>query len=85
MFYFKWLGVRQSFFLKALVLLVFIFWFGVFPVPRVFSSGGFSSYDFPFVLFFYLSFFPLVFFVLIFICFWGMGGTGMDDRFCGLV
>ena len=64
---------------------MFIFWFGVFPVPRVFSSGCFSSYDFPFCYVFLLVVFSVVIFASSFLFFWGGGGTGIDDRFGGLV
>ena len=64
---------------------MFIFWFGVFPVPRVFSSGGFSSYDFPFCYVFSTCHFFRRYFCFLFFVFLGGGGTGIDDRFCGLV
>ena len=52
---------------------MFIFWFEVFPVPRVFFSRGFSSYDFPYCNVF--STCRLLFSLPLF-CFFG--GRGID-------
>ena len=40
---------------------------------------------FLFVMFFLLVVFSVVIFASSFLFFWGGGGTGIDDRFCGLV